>query len=68
MVVAADSAEGNQVAAANSKYAAQLAARDASDKFNSSVCQTLAPLRKQQEVQSGSNDSSDAACQASRCG
>ncbi|WIA16426.1 hypothetical protein OEZ85_013115 [Tetradesmus obliquus] len=66
VVVAADSAEGSQVAAANSQYAAQLAARDASDKFTASSCQTLVPLRKHREVQSGTSSSSDAGCQASR--
>jgi hypothetical protein len=65
--VAADSTEGSQVAAANSQYAAQLAARDASDKFTASSCQTLVPLRKHREVQSGTSSSNDAACQASRC-
>jgi hypothetical protein len=67
VVVAADSTEGSNVAAANSQYAAQLAARDASDKFTASSCQTLVPLRKHREVQSGSSSSNDAACQASRC-
>ncbi|KAF6261369.1 hypothetical protein COO60DRAFT_1625359 [Scenedesmus sp. NREL 46B-D3] len=66
VVVAADSSEGSQVAAANTQYAAQLAARDASDKFTASSCQTLVPLRKHREVQSSTSSSSDAACQACR--
>lgn len=64
MVVAADSTEGAQVAAANSQHAAQAAAREASDKYTSSVCQTLVPLKKGREVQSGSSSTSDSACQA----
>lgn len=52
--------------ATNQQYAAQLAARDTSDKYTSSVCQTLVPLMKQREVQSGSSECNDTGCQANR--
>lgn len=66
VVVAADSAEGAKVAAANQQYAAQVAARDGSDRYTASVSQTLVPLKKHREVQSGGNSNVDTACQASR--
>ncbi|KAF8065565.1 Wdr78 [Scenedesmus sp. PABB004] len=66
LALAADTAEGAAVAAANAAYAqAQLAGRDASDHFAASSAQTLAPLRKAREVQSAPASAADAACQAS---
>lgn len=65
VVVAADSAEAAAVAAANRQYAEAVAARVASGRCSSTPTQTLVLLRKQREVQSGSSDTSDAACQAS---
>lgn len=63
VVVAADSAEGSQVAAVNAAYAAKLADCDAADKRTSTCSQTAAPLRKHREVQSGCSSTSAAGCQ-----
>jgi hypothetical protein len=65
VVVATDSGEGGEVAAANARYAAKLADCDAADKRSSSCSQTLVPLMKHKEVQSGSSASAAAACQVS---
>lgn len=66
LVVAADSTEGSDVSQSNQQFSAQLAARDASDRFTTSTSQTLVTLKKHREVQSGSCSSSEAGCQANR--
>jgi hypothetical protein len=64
VAVAVDSEEGMQVAAANTAYEAHLADADRADKYANACSQTLVPLMKHREVQSGTSSSAAAACQA----
>jgi hypothetical protein len=68
-VAAADSEEGRAVAAANERYRAALAAREAggSDRQCGAEAQTLDPLLRSRHVQASSAAAQDSSCQASGC-